>query len=69
MTVLPTLLPARKWRKEKDRLEVGDIVLLSFSKTINDKCIHAIVTKVLPDDEGFGENSRSEIQEEKYLRI
>ena len=39
--------------KEKDSLEVGDIVLLRFYKTINDKCIHGIVPKVLPDDEGL----------------
>ena len=52
-TVLPTMLPARKWKKEKENLEVGDVVLLSFPKAVKDEYIHAIVTKVLPDDKGL----------------
>ena len=52
-TVLPTMLPARKWKKEKENLEVGDVVLLNFPKAVKDEYIHAIVTEVLPDDKGL----------------
>ena len=47
------MLPARKWKKEKDNLEVGDVVFLSFPKAVKDEYILAIVTKVLPDDKGL----------------
>ena len=52
-TVLPTMLPAKRWKKEKENLAVGDVVLLSFPKAVKDEYILAIVTEVLPDVENL----------------
>ena len=52
-TVLPTLFPARKWKKEESNLCVGDIVLVIFPGKIKDYSSLAMVTKVHPDQKGL----------------
>ena len=49
-TVLPTMLPARKWKKVEENLVVGDVVMLTFAGKIKDGHILAKVTEVHPDD-------------------
>ena len=51
--VLPTLLPAGKWKKEKENLVVGDVVGLTFANNFKDDYILARVTKVYPDENGL----------------
>ena len=48
-TVLPTLLPARKWKKEEKNLMVGDIVMLTYPGNVKDDYVLARVTELLPD--------------------
>ena len=48
-TVLPTMLPAGKWKKEEKNLKVDDVVLLTFPGNVKDDYILAIVTQVHPD--------------------
>ena len=51
--VLPTLVPCKKWKKEKRNLEVGDIVFMYYPSSIQDDYRLARVTEVLPDDQGL----------------
>ena len=48
--VLPTMFPLRKWKKEQDNLNVGDVVMLSFAGKVKDSYTLARVTAVHPDD-------------------
>ena len=48
-TILPTMLPARKWKKKQANLVVGDVVLLIYSGKIKDDYVLARVTEVHPD--------------------
>ena len=48
--VLPTMFPLRKWKKEKDNLIVGDVVMLTFPGKVKDSFTLARVTEVHPDD-------------------
>ena len=49
-TVLPSMLPAKRWKKEQDNLNVGDVVLLCFPQAVKDEYILGKITEVLPDD-------------------
>ena len=51
--VLPTLLPARKWRKEQQNLVVGDVVMLTYPGNFKDDYVLARVTELLPDAKGL----------------
>ena len=51
--VLPTMLPAKKWKREEENLVVGDVVLLSFSGAIKDEYVLARVSEVLPDEKNL----------------
>ena len=48
-SVLPTLLPARKWKKEETNLVVGDVVMLTYPGNVKDDYILARVIEVFPD--------------------
>ena len=51
--MLPTLLPARKWRKEQQNLVVGDVVMLTYPGNFKDDYVLARVTELLPDARGL----------------
>ena len=57
-TVLPTMLPAKKWKKEKDNLSVGDVVMLAFPGKIKDGYVLAKVTEVFMDSKGLVRRAR-----------
>ena len=44
------MLPAKRWKKEQDNLDVGDVVLLCFPQAVKDEYILGKITEVLPDD-------------------
>ena len=48
--VLPTLFPARKWKKAEENLIVGDIVLLLKAGLVKNSYTLARITKVYPDE-------------------
>ena len=48
-TVLPTLLPARKWNKEEKNLMVGDVVMLTYPGNVKDDYVLARVIELFPD--------------------
>ena len=52
-SVLPTMLPARKWKQERMNLIVGDVVMLTYPGNMKDEYILARVTKVHPDGKGL----------------
>ena len=52
-SVLPTMLPARKWKQERMNLIVGDVVMLTYPGNMKDDYILARVTKVHPDGKGL----------------
>ena len=52
-TVLPTMLPARKWKQEIQNLMVGDVVMLTYPGNVKDDYILARVTQVHPDGKGL----------------
>ena len=53
LNVLPTLFPARKWRKKEENLVVGDIVLLLKEGLVKDNYTLARVSEVFPDSDGL----------------
>ena len=52
-TVMPSLLPARKWKKQMKNLAIGDVVLVIFPGKVKDSRALGIVTKVYPDGRGL----------------
>ena len=54
--VLPTLLPARKWKSRSRNLSMGDIVMLTYSGNLKDDYILAKVTETYPDEKGLVRN-------------
>jgi hypothetical protein len=52
-TVLPTMLPARKWKHEEKNLVVGDVVMLTYPGNVKDDYILARVSRVHPDGKGL----------------
>ena len=52
-TVLPTMLPAKKWKKEQINSNVGDVVMLAFPGKIKDGYVLAKVTEVFKDSKGL----------------
>ena len=52
-TVLPTLLPVQKWKKEEKNLSVGDVVMLTFPGNVKDDYILAKVSQVHPDEKNL----------------
>ena len=52
-SVLPTLLPAGKWKREQQNLVVGDVVMLTYPRIIKDDYILAMITQVHPDSKGL----------------
>ena len=52
-TVLPTMLPAKKWKNEQNNLSVGDVVMLTYPGNFKDDYVLARVTKVHPDDKNL----------------
>jgi hypothetical protein len=52
-TVLPTMLPVQKWKREEKNLIVGDVVLLTFHGNVKDDYILARVTEVHPDEKNL----------------
>ena len=48
-SVLPTLLPAGKWKREQQNLVVGDVVMLTYPGNVKDDYILARITQVHPD--------------------
>ena len=52
-SVLPTLLPYSKWRKEQNNLEVRDLVLMWYTGNMKDYCRLARVVDVYPDLKGL----------------
>ena len=52
-SVLPTILPAGKWKRERQNLVVGDVVMLTYPGNFKDDYILARVTQVHPDAKGL----------------
>ena len=52
-TVLPTMLPAKKWKKEQPNLTVGDVVMLTYPGHFKDDYVLAKVTQVHPDSKSL----------------
>ena len=51
ISVLPTLFPARKWRKKEGNLIIGDVVLMLKEGLVKDQYTLARVHKVFPDSD------------------
>ena len=51
--VLPTLVPIRKWKKRRENLSVGDIVMLYYEGNLKDDYRLAKVLDVYPDERGL----------------
>lgn len=52
-TVLPTMLPVQRWKREEKNLIVDDVVLLTFPGNVKDDYILARVTQVHPDEKNL----------------
>ena len=52
-TVLPTLLPARKWKREEANLMVGDVVMLTYPGNVKDDYVLARVIELFPDSKNL----------------
>ena len=51
--VLPTILPARKWKSKSTNLRMGDIVMLTYKGNFKDDYILAKVIETFPDKTGL----------------
>ena len=54
--VLPTLLPARKWKHRSSNLGVGDIVMLTYQGNFKDDYRLARVMEIYPDKDKLVRN-------------
>ena len=52
-TVLPTLLSYKRWKKKKENLKRGEIVLLRYPKQFRDDYCLAKITEAKADDDGL----------------
>ena len=52
-TVLPTMLPAKKWKHEKENLMTGDVVMLTYEGNVKDDYVLAKVIDEYPDAKGL----------------
>ena len=52
-TVLPTMLPAKKWKHEKENLMKGDVVMLTYEGNVKDDYVLAKVIDEYPDAKGL----------------
>ena len=51
--VLPTLVPIRRWRKAKQNLHEGDVVLIEFANPVKDEYRVGRILKTHPDTSGL----------------
>ena len=51
--VLPSLVPYKKWRKECQNLEVGDVVFMYYPSSIKDDYRLARIVETFPDGKGL----------------
>ena len=51
--VMPTLFPYKRWKKRKENVKVGDIVLLWYSGHFKDDYCLAKILEVFTDDQGL----------------
>ena len=49
-TVLPTLLPVKRWKREQENLQVGDVVMLTYPGSLKETYTMARVVETFPDD-------------------
>ena len=52
-TVLPTLMPCRKWKKRSENLQAGDVVLISYKGNFVNDYRWGRVEETFPDDNGI----------------
>ena len=52
-TVLPTMLPVQRWKREEKNLIVGDVVLLTFPGNVKDDYILARVPQVHTEEKNL----------------
>ena len=52
-SVLPTLLPVKRWKREQTNLQVGDVVMLTSAGSLKDTYKLARVTQTFPDDKNL----------------
>ena len=51
--MLPTLMPMNRWKKKKDNLEVGDVVMMLYSGNLKNDYRLARVLRTHPDVKGL----------------
>ena len=51
--VLPTLVPIKRWRKAKDNLCIGDVVMIEYANPLKDEYRIGRVVAVHPDKSGL----------------
>ena len=56
--VLPTLLPARKWKQRSNNLGIGEVVMLTYPGNIRNDYILVRVTEIFSDTIGLVRNVR-----------